>query len=146
MHYIWQSQNQERAAVCLSSRCSALVRFPALSQIKPHDPLLVVILPSILLNFFVAKIHSTKAACWFPTQCVIGLGDIQDYSCVSSVQGVCEFNCGCLLQCVNITTNKNPAIGKPHQWYPEMSSFMVKTTAASNGLCYSNFRSWLKKK
>jgi hypothetical protein len=145
MHYIWQSQNQERAAVCLSSRCSALVRFPALSQIKPHDPLLVVILPSILLNFFVAKIHSTKAACWFPTQCVIGLGDIQDYSCVSSVQGVCEF-----MHSPRTTPGKRngdeQVHRKPHQWYPEMSSFMVKTTAASNGLCYSNFRSWLKKK
>lgn len=53
MHYI-KAQNQERAAVCLSSRCLARVSFPALSQIKPQAPLLVVPLPSILLNFSVA--------------------------------------------------------------------------------------------
>lgn len=65
MHY-FHAQNQERAAVCLSSRCSELVRFLALSQIKPQAPLLVVLLPSILLNFIIANIHSTKTAVGFP--------------------------------------------------------------------------------
>lgn len=65
MHY-FHAQNQERAAVCLSSRCSELVRFLALGQIKPQAPLLVVLLPSILLNFIIANIHSTKTAVGFP--------------------------------------------------------------------------------
>ena len=53
MHYV-KAQNQERTAICLSSQCSALVKFPALSQIKPQAPLLVVPLPSIPLNFSIA--------------------------------------------------------------------------------------------
>ena len=37
-----------------------------MSQIKPQAPLLVVLLPSILLNFIIANIHSTKTAVGFP--------------------------------------------------------------------------------
>lgn len=74
MHY-FHAQNQERAAVCLSSRCSELVRFLALSQIKPQAPLLVVLLPSILLNFIIANIHSTKTAVGFPhSASCVGVG------------------------------------------------------------------------
>ena len=74
MHY-FHAQNQERAAVCLSSRCSELVRFLALSQIKPQAPLLVVLLPSILLNFIIANINSTKTAVGFPhSASCVGVG------------------------------------------------------------------------
>ena len=34
--------NQEKSPACQSHRCLALVSFPALSQIKPQAPLLVV--------------------------------------------------------------------------------------------------------
>lgn len=50
-----KAQNLERAAVCQSSQCPALVRFPVLGQIESQAPLLVVPLPSIPLNFFLAK-------------------------------------------------------------------------------------------
>lgn len=69
MHYVKKAQNQERAAVCLSSLCSALVSFPVLSQIKPHDPLLVVPLPSIPLNFSIATILSPESRLFDFSQC-----------------------------------------------------------------------------
>lgn len=59
MHYI-KAENHEKSVTSQSSFSSAMVRCPALSQIKPHNPLLVVLLPSILLNFIIANIHSTK--------------------------------------------------------------------------------------
>lgn len=121
---------------CQSSWCPALVTFPALSQIKPHDPLLVVILPSILLNFSFATIHSTKTAVDFS----------HSASLVEASYIITNIDSMNMIFISNLISLGYPKSmwQKNHQWYPEMSSFMVKTTAASNGLWYSNFRSWLK--
>lgn len=74
MHYI-KAENHEKSVTSQSSFSSAMVRCPALSQIKPHNPLLVVLLPSILLNFIIANIHSTKTAVGFPhSASCVGVG------------------------------------------------------------------------
>lgn len=134
MHY-FHAQNQERAAVCLSSRCSELVRFLALSQIKPQAPLLVVLLPSILLNFIIANIHSTKTAVGFPhsASCV---GVVAFHVVDREVCGVMSIHVTCGYEPHSLTAAR---LAPPR--HPKMSSFTVKITRASNPIESFNFRS-----
>lgn len=134
MHY-FHAQNQERAAVCLSSRCSELVRFLALGQIKPQAPLLVVLLPSILLNFIIANIHSTKTAVGFPhsASCVGVVGIRHGFDPMAPKP-----------RDVRIAHHAPHCCGNTRRVppkHPKMSSFTVKITRASNPIESFNFRS-----
>ena len=61
MHYIQKHRIKKDLQSVFPHYVLPWYRFPALSQIKPQAPLLVVPLPSILLNFKIAFIISTQS-------------------------------------------------------------------------------------